>query len=104
MRKLSRHDVSYFVPDRKTPVTGSTVAVYHSIGAFIVDNFGERIVPIDRVLELAEHYFFKGSDEIGVLLALKRVQHVGANKGKILIVKGEYPYYFSQGFLRASEV
>lgn len=104
MRRLSKHDVNYFVPDRKTPVTGSTVAVYYSIGGFIVDHFGERTVPIDRVIQLAESYFFKGSDELGVLRALQRVQHVGANKGKILVVKGEYPYYFAQGFLRATEV
>lgn len=104
MRRLSKHDVNYFVPNRETAVTGSTLAVYHSLGAFIVDNFGEHIVPIDRVLELAERFFFKGSDELGVLRALQRVQHVGANKGKTLAVKGEYPYYFSQGFLRATEV
>lgn len=104
MRKLPRHDVNYFVPNRKTPVTGSTLAVYHSIGGFIVDNFGEHTVPVDRVLELAERFFFKGSDELGVLRDLQRVQHVGANKGKTLVVKGEYPYYFAQGFLRATEV
>ena len=104
MRKVNRHDVYYYVPGRKTPVTGSTAAVLYGIGAFIVDRFGERITPIDRVIEAAEDYFFKGSDELKVLKALQEVQYKGANKGKTLIVKGEAPYYFSQGFLNFKEV
>lgn len=92
-------DAAYRIPTRKNPVAYSTCATLYSIGGFIVDNFGEHIVPLDRVLERARDYFRQTSEELQILEHLASFQ-----KGKRFVVRGEYPYYFGTGIIDFKEI
>lgn len=92
-------DVRYYVPGRKNPVAYSTCATYYSIGSFIVDTFGERVVSLSTVVDAAERYFFNKSEELQILRHL-----ISFQKKHPIIVKGEAPYRFSTGVITFTEV
>ena len=96
---LYSKDVAYNIPGRKSPVAYSTCATYYSIGAFICERWGSRIVRLSDVVEAAEDYFWEHSEELQILRHLLSFQ-----KKKSLIVKGEAPYRFMTGVMNFTEI